>query len=763
MAGIKETVFSGFSFLHWQNKEQISYKIKINWRDRALNNQTKINHTIIESLLFLVNDLKKENHDIDQQNEKYPLQSQECLHNTDKAQAAVYLKAFADEMPGGFFIYRADETEEIIYANKAMVRMFQCDSIEEFRDLTGNSFRGIVHPEDLEAVEQSIKEQIAQSHYDLDYVEYRIIQKGGDVRWIEDYGHFIHTETAGDVFYVFAGDATDKKQLRLKEKENFHQKLEIIQQEHLRRLEMIEGLSIDYESIFYVNLDANRIKAYRVSERFQKKFPKMHQLCQFTGFDYEYIKTWVHPDDRAMLLGVTTPEYIRRKLSRKQSFHINYRILRDGKSAYIQLRVVNVSSSRRISQVVLGYRNIDEEIIEEVKQKQLLADALDKANLANKAKNLFLSNMSHDIRTPMNAIVGFTELAQKHIHEKEKIADYLDLIASSSEQLLQLLNAILELSMLESGNVNVKENEYSLMEIAHKIQMDMLPRAAQKNISLSLDISNLKHDVVYIDSQKIAQILFYLVDNAVKYTLPNGQISIMIAEKEKQHKDFTVYQFEVQDTGIGISQEFISHIFEPFERERNTTLSGIHGLGLSLTITKNLVEMIGGTIDVYSVVGRGTRFTITLPLRIQEHKKEKFADMENVYMQFSEAKKILIVDDNEINLMLENEVLKDAGFQVDIATDGSIAVEKVKKSQPGDYDLILMDIQMPIMNGYHATQAIRRIENPALAGIPIIAVSANTSEEDKKIAMESGMNAHLAKPLDTPRLFKLIWKFLKDR
>lgn len=728
-----------------------------------MNNQTKINHTIIESLLFLVDDLKKENHDIDQQNEKYPLQSQECLHNTDKAQAAVYLKAFADEMPGGFFIYRADETEEIIYANKAMVRMFQCDSIEEFRALTGNSFRGIVHPEDLEAVEQSIKEQIAQSHYDLDYVEYRIIQKGGDVRWIEDYGHFIHTETAGDVFYVFAGDATDKKQLRLKEKENFHQKLEIIQQEHLRRLEMIEGLSIDYESIFYVNLDANRIKAYRVSERFQKKFPKMHQLCQFTGFDYEYIKTWVHPDDRAMLLGVTTPEYIRRKLSRKQSFHINYRILRDGKSAYIQLRVVNVSSSRRISQVVLGYRNIDEEIIEEVKQKQLLADALDKANLANKAKNLFLSNMSHDIRTPMNAIVGFTELAQKHIHEKEKIADYLDLIASSSEQLLQLLNAILELSMLESGNVNVKENEYSLMEIAHKIQMDMLPRAAQKNISLSLDISNLKHDVVYIDSQKIAQILFYLVDNAVKYTLPNGQISIMIAEKEKQHKDFTVYQFEVQDTGIGISQEFISHIFEPFERERNTTLSGIHGLGLSLTITKNLVEMIGGTIDVYSVVGRGTRFTITLPLRIQEHKKEKFADMENVYMQFSEAKKILIVDDNEINLMLENEVLKDAGFQVDIATDGSIAVEKVKKSQPGDYDLILMDIQMPIMNGYHATQAIRRIENPALAGIPIIAVSANTSEEDKKIAMESGMNAHLAKPLDTPRLFKLIWKFLKDR
>ena len=725
-----------------------------------MNNQTKINHNIIESLLFLVDDLKKETYDINQQNEK---DSQQFLQNIDKAQAALYLKEFADGMPGGFFIYRADPEEEIIYANQAMVRMFNCDSIEEFRSLTGNSFRGIVHPQDLEPVEQSIREQIAQSKYDLDYVEYRIIQKGGEVRWIEDYGHFIHTDAAGDVFYVFAGDATEKKQRHLKEKENFHQKLEIIQQEHLRRLEMIEGLSIDYESIFYVNLDANRIKAYRVSKRFEKKFPKVHQICQFTGFDYEYIKTWVHPDDRAMLLGVTTPEYIRKKLSENQSFHINYRILKDGNPGYIQLRVVNVSSSRRISQVVLGYRNIDEEIIQEVKQKQMLADALNKANLANNAKKMFLSNMSHDIRTPMNAIVGFTELAKKHMDDKEKLSGYLDLMSSSSEQLLQLLNAVLELSMLESGEVHVQENECSLMELAHQIQMDMLPRAAQKNISLSLDISNLKHDFVYIDRQKIAQVLFYLVDNAVKYTLPDGEISIMVAEKEKQNNDFTLYQFEVQDTGIGISRKFISHIFEPFEREKNTTLSGIHGLGLSLTITKNLVEMIGGTIEVYSVVGKGSRFTITLPLRIQERRQDQFGDMEYEPMLFSEAKKILIVDDNEINLMLENEVLRDAGFQVDIATDGSIAVEKVKRSKPGDYDLILMDIQMPIMNGYHATEAIRRIENPALAGIPIIAVSANTSEEDKKIAMESGMNAHLAKPLDTPRLFKLIWKFLKDR
>lgn len=725
---------------------------------------------IMEYLLASLEHPQLKDADVDRECEGHIDLQEQSFEELCRKRMAFLFRDFANAMPGGFFIYHADENEEIVYANEAVIRIFGCDTREEFRELTGNSFRGIVHPDELEKVERSIAKQIEESQYDLDYVEYQIIRKDGQMRWVEDYGHFIHNDEIGDFFYVFIGDATEKRKQRqeserlLQEQmQGYYDELEVINQEHLRRYEMIEGLSIDYESIFYVNLDANRIKAYRVSERFEKKFPKVNQLCQFTGFDYEYIKTWVHPDDRAMLLGVTTPEYIRRKLSENQSFHINYRILRDGKPAYIQLRAVNVGSGRRISQVVLGYRNIDEEIIQEVKQKQLLADALDKANLANKAKNLFLSNMSHDIRTPMNAIVGFTELAQKHIHEKEKIAGYLDLISSSSEQLLQLLNAILELSMLESGDVHVEESECSLMEIAHQIQMDMLPRAAEKNISLSLDISNLKHDMVYIDRQKIAQILFYLLDNAVKYTLRNGQISIMIAEKEKQHRDFTVYQFEIQDSGIGISQKFINHIFEPFERERNTTLSGIHGLGLSLTITKNLVEMIGGTIDVYSVVGKGSRFTITLPLRIQERKKESFGETENVFMQFSEAKKILIVDDNEINLMLENEVLKDAGFQVDIATDGSVAVEKVKKSQPGDYDLILMDIQMPIMNGYRATRAIRRIENPALAGIPIIAVSANTSEEDKKIAMESGMNAHLAKPLDTPRLFKLIWKFLKDR
>jgi len=700
------------------------------------------------------------------------------------ARAAYHLKHFTDIMPGGFFIYRADAEETLIYANEAMLRIFQCDTMQEFREMTGNSFRGIVHPDDLEAVEESIKEQIAQSQYDLDYVEYRIVRKDGAIRWVDDYGHFVHSESVGDVFYVFVGDATEKKERQIEKVETwfseklkkeqelqaqldkYDKEIKVIHQEHLIRLEMIEGLSVDYESIFYVDLDTDTIKAYRVSERFQEQFPGQYAVRKFTGFNDDYIAEWVHQEDRELMSKISDPAYIRGELkkSENRNFHLNYRVYENNDVRYIQLRVVNVGSEEHISQLVFGYRNIDEEMISEMQQKKLLKVALDEANIANNAKNLFLANMSHDIRTPMNAIVGFTELAKKHLQDREKVSSYLDMISTSSEQLLQLLNDVLEISKLESGAFNIEEEECSLMDIAHRVQMDILPRAAERNVTLSLDISNLKHDNVRADKGKLSQILTYLTDNAVKYTGTDGRVTIVVIEKEQQgaQDDHLIYQFAIEDNGIGISEEFMTNLFEPFEREKNTTLSGIHGTGLGLAITKRLVDIIGGRIDVFSTAGEGSRFIVTLPLRIQETSRYLVADEEEIEPHFSSAKRILIVDDNEINLEIEYEVLKDAGFLVDTAEDGSIAVEKIKQSEPGDYDLILMDIQMPVMDGYRATRAIREMKNPALAGIPIIAVSANAFEEDKRMAMESGMNAHLAKPLNTSRLYKLMRKFLKE-
>lgn len=728
-----------------------------------MDNQANGEHNLIESLVSVLVD---------------PLDD-----TVQDISAAYHLKHFADIMPGGFFIYRADEEETLIYANEAMLRIFQCDTMQEFRELTGNSFRGIVHPDDLEAVEESIKEQIAHSQYDLDYVEYRIIRKDGRVRWLDDYGHYVRSDSVGDVFYVFVGDATEKKERQVekietwfseklkKEQElqaqldKYDKEMKVIHQEHLIRLEMIEGLSVDYESIFYVDLDKDQIKAYRVSERFRKQFPEHYVVRKFTGFDADYIAEWVYPEDRELLKGVSDPAYICRELERSENrnFHLNYRTYENQDIKYIQLRVVNVGGEESVSQVIFGYRNMDEEMISEMKQKKLLKAALDEATLANNAKNLFLTNMSHDIRTPMNAIVGFTELARKHMQDQEKISNYLDMISTSSEQLLQLLSDVLEISRLESGAVNIEEEECSLMDIAHQVQMSILPRAAEKNITLSLDISNLKHDNVRADKGRLSQILTYLTDNAVKYTGVDGRVTIVVIEKEQggAQDDLVTYQFAIEDNGIGISEEFMTTLFDPFEREKNTTLSGIHGTGLGLAITKKLVDIIGGRIEVFSTPGEGSRFIITLPLRLQES-SGYFGASEDAVPHFSTDKRILIVDDNEINLEIEYEVLKDAGFLVDTAEDGSIAVEKIKQSKPGDYDLILMDIQMPIMDGYRATRAIREMKNPALAGIPIIAVSANAFEEDKRMAMESGMNAHLAKPLDTLRLYKLIRKFLKE-
>lgn len=732
-----------------------------------MDNQASFENNMIESLVSLL---------IDSENDS--------MSEAQNIQSAQQLKHFADIMPGGFFIYRADEAETLIYANEALLRIFKCDTMEELRELTGNSFRGIVHPDDLEAVEESIKEQIEHSQYDLDYVEYRIIRKDGVIRWLDDYGHFVHSESVGDVFYVFVGDATEKKERQIakietwfseklkKEQElqeqldKYDKEMKVIHQEHLIRLEMIEGLSIDYESIFYVDLDADKIKAYRVSERFQKLFFEDYAVRRFTGFDVDYIKEFVYPEDRKLLVGISDPLYIRSELEKSgdRTFHINFRVYKEDTIKYIQLRVVNIGNDENISQLIFGYRNVDEEMIHEMKQKKLLKDALNEANTANNAKNLFLANMSHDIRTPMNAIVGFTSLIKKHIQNHEKVSGYLDMISASSDQLLQLLNDVLEISRLEAGNAHIEEEECSLMDMTHQIQMNILPKAAEKNITLSLDISNLQHDNVYTDKGKLMQVLTYLTDNAVKYTGVGGRIILIVMEKEMKSapNSHRMYQFIVEDNGIGIGEEFITSIFEPFEREKNTTLSGIHGTGLGLTIAKKLVDMIGGTIEVSSTVGEGSRFIITLSMRIQKASEYYYAEDGEELPHFTEPKRILIVDDNEINLEIEYEVLKDAGFLVDTAEDGSVAVEKIKQSAPGDYDLILMDIQMPVMDGYSATRAIREMKNPALAGIPIIAVSANAFEEDKKMAMESGMNAHLAKPLDTERLYKLIRKFIKE-
>lgn len=662
-------------------------------------------------------------------------------------QTGIAIKKFMDQMPGGFFIYHADEDEQIIYANKSMLQIFGCDTMEEFRSLTGNSFRGIVHPDDLEEVERSIWKQIAESHHDLDYVEYRIIQKNGQIRWIEDYGHFVRSKSAGNIFYVFIGDATEKRERQ--------------EEEHIQRLEVIEGLSINYESILYVNLDTNRILPYRLSSRTGHMFQKVYQSSEYDRFLSEYVETWVHEEDQAVVTCALEPGQIRQKLSNSQTYYINFRTMENKSIQYLQLRIASVGSESHVSRIVLGARRVDEEIRSEMEQKKIFEDAWNQARLANITRNTFLSNMSHDMRTPLNAITGYTILARNHIHDSEKVLNYLEKIDASGDHLLRLVNHILEISRLESGAVEIVETECLIQTIIEELKRDILPRAKSKNITFSVDLSSLAHESVYCDSEKLLQILIYLCGNAVKYTDNEGHVLLTVTEEKETATEYAVFRFLVKDDGIGIDQKYLKSIFEPFERVSNTTSCGVFGTGLGLTLAKNLVEMMSGQIDVDSTPGVGSEFTVTLRLRTCQKQQITYEEVQNTVKTFLIHQQILLVDDNQLNLEIETELLQEIGLTVDSAQNGQEAVDKVVSAPSDTFALILMDIQMPVMNGYDAARAIRSLPDPVKAHIPIIALSANTFDEDRRKSMESGMNAHMAKPLDMNALLESVVSLIK--
>lgn len=695
-----------------------------------MENPTKHSLDIIESLLSALNTHESRTSD------------------RSSIQTGLAIKKFMDQMPGGFFIYHADEEEEIIYANKAMLRIFNCSTTEEFRCLTGNSFRGIVHPDDLDEVEKSIRKQIAESRYDLDYVEYRIIQKGGQIRWIEDYGHFIRSESAGDIFYVFIGDATEKKERQ--------------EAEHIQRLEVIEGLSINYESILYADLDSDIILPYRLSSRTEHIFEKAFQSSGYCQFLSDYIKEWVYEEDRAAVARAIAPEHIRQRLSEGQTFYINFRTVEEEQLQYLQLRIADVGNADHISRIVLGARRVDDEIQHEMEQKKIFESAWNQARVANITKSTFLSNMSHDMRTPLNAITGYTAVARNHLHDPEKVLDYLEKIDTSSDHLLRLVNHILEISRLESGTVEVKESEGQISLIVEGLKKNILPRAKNKNITFSVDLSALVHDAVYCDSEKIIQILIYLCGNAVKYTDRQGHVLLTVREEEQTSTEYAVYQFAVKDNGIGIDEMYLNSIFEPFERVSDTTSCGVFGTGLGLTLAKNLVKMMSGQIDVSSTPGIGSEFTVTLRLRTRQTRQITYEEAQDIVKTLLKQKTILLVDDNELNLEIEAELLQEMGLSIDSARNGQEAVDKISRSPSDTYALILMDIQMPVMNGYDAARTIRNLPDPVRAHIPIIALSANAFDEDRRKSMESGMNAHMAKPLDLAALLELIVPIIQN-
>ena len=402
----------------------------------------------------------------------------------------------------------------------------------------------------------------------------------------------------------------------------------------------------------------------------------------------------------------------------------------------------------------------EQEYRKSLEQKNIaLQLAVQRETKANLAKREFLFNMSHDIRTPMNAIIGFTALAQTHIDDRGQVEDYLKKISVSSQHLLSLINDVLDMSRIESGKVTLEAKPVHLPELVHELRDIIQAVVSKKDLSLTLDTVGVENEDVIADPLRLEQILINVLANAVKFTPDGGQIGLWIVQKDTAPAGYADFEFHIKDNGIGMSEEFQKHIFEQFARERTSTVSKIQGTGLGMAITKSLVDMMGGRITVKSEQGKGSEFTISLRFPIGEAKTGQTPPAAKA-SAFT-GKKLLVVEDNELNLGIASTLLKEAGFEVDTAENGKIAVEKVEAASADRYDLILMDIQMPEMDGYEATRRIRALPDAKKAALPIVAMTANAFEDDRKNALHAGMNGHIAKPLDIQKLFQVLSELLK--
>ena len=665
-------------------------------------------------------------------------------------------------MPGGFFIYRADSSEEIIYANDAMLSLFRCDTMEEFQELTGNSFKGIVHPDDLERVEKYIVNQLDDDFQALDYVEYRIIRKDGEICWVEDFGHLVHDETEGDIFYVFISDITERIKRRDRERTTHEEMMAAASSRERRYMEMIQAISRDYSSVYRVNLVRDTVRAFRMSYAIVKNFGNRFQEGSYSDLIHYYVETAVYEADKEMFRAYAAPEHLMEVLGTQNSCSVNYRVMRGGEIEYFRMNVSRIENTGEDVEIAIGFSNVDAEIRQEMEQRKLLESALEQAQRANAAKTTFLSNMSHDIRTPMNAIMGFSAIATSHIDNTERVKDCLEKISSSSAHLLRLINDILDMSRIESGKVQIQEQECNLSELFHTLVNIIQPQMKEKQLDFIMDTQNVVNENIYTDPLKLNQILINILGNAVKFTDAGGTVSFQMCQKPCAVAGYGTYEFVIKDTGIGMSEEFIEHIFEPFEREKTTIQSGIEGTGLGMPITKNLVELMGGTIKVSSVKGKGSEFVINLDFKLQEsnHTEQHIEETNLDEVDFS-GKRVLLVEDNELNREIATEILEEAGFIVEVAVDGSEAVSMVEQSEEYYYDIILTDIQMPVMDGYEEVVAIRSMKRKDIGTMPIIAMTANAFEEDKALALKCGMNGHIAKPLDINAVFKILYEHLK--
>lgn len=622
-----------------------------------------------------------------------------------------------------------------------------------FHDRLDSIAESAVHPDDKEAFISATRKKVVMQHLRKNnayFVNYRILKKGKTEYW-----QIKFTLSNTQPPKLIAGFHNVDAEIRSNE----------------RKIAIISEFTKDFEVVYYVDIReqkmADTIHKYRTSDIWDNAIPGFAKEKCFHNILNMIANTLLPQEDIPIFLRNTRREIILEKLHANEAYFVNLRAIINKEIQYYQIKFIAAfNQENKICGLIFGIHSIDSETRERVKnekrlsmQQEALEKALELADSANKAKTTFLNNMSHDIRTPMNAIIGYTDLASARIDHKEQAQDYLSKIKKASSHLLSLINDVLDMSRIESGKVSLNEKEENLINIVRSIEDLLRADTNAKGLHFRVSTDNIKNAIVICDKLRLNQILINVLSNAIKYTSEGKSITFTTKQTFSTDTGYGAYEFIIEDTGIGMNEDYLKNIFEPFSRDSNPIANRQQGTGLGMTITKSLVNLMGGVIQISSKPNVGTKVTINIRFKITagfespEEQELKTYDVK--------GKKILLVEDNAMNREIAQEILQDEGIIVDTAEDGLIAVEKMKKCKPNDYDLIFMDIQMPNMNGYEATKAIRALENPHKANIPIIAMTANAFDEDRVAAIQAGMNEHMAKPINVAKLVQTLHQFTK--
>lgn len=602
------------------------------------------------------------------------------------------------------------------------------------------------------------------------WIEYLVQDRFGKRVWLKETIALSRNESTGDLTAVIImRDVTEQKKIEIENK---------------KRMDLINGLTNDYESVYFVDLETDTYDIYRRNDKLTTKYSKVFLPC-YSDTVETFAYKGVSRQDRENFIKLLSIDKVREVLSKKKGFTFTFRSGNTGAPQYYQVKGVRIGGGRSM-QMLLGFANIEEERQEELRKRRLLEDALEQARHADDAKSAFLSNMSHDIRTPMNAIIGFANIAKAHLDEPEKVRESLDKILTSSNHLLELINNVLDMSRIESGRILLEESWCSIREIVREVTDLMKPEILSREHEYEFRVAENVPENVLCDKLRMTQLLLNLLSNAVKYTPRQGRIRLTVSQGIGAPAGYCALEFVVSDTGIGMSREFQKKVFEPFERENNTTVSKVIGSGLGMPICKGIVDSMGGSMTVDSRQGRGTVITVNLAMRYKKEEGSKkgtngsATDPEgeglasaltskaavfrkrsgSAQLKRPEQTRILVVEDNDLNREIAKYILEDDGFIVETAPDGETAILMIARSDRAYYDAVLMDIQMPGIDGYEATRNIRKMFDIEHAELPVIAMTANAYDDDMERAKGCGMNAYIAKPVEEGALISVLRQVL---